>query len=70
MVSVIFIALGKILVLAGWHANEYETAIEVQNTPADSIEITYANLARNPEEYKEKKTIVFWRSNSSNRGSN
>ena len=58
MVSIFFIALGMVLVLAGWHANEYETAIEVQNTPADSIEITYANLARNPEDYEEKR--ILW----------
>ena len=48
MVSIFFIALGMVLVLAGWNTNENETAIEVQNTPADSIEITYANFARNP----------------------
>ena len=59
MVSVIFIALGKILVLAGSHANEYQTAIEVQNTTADNTEITYGNLARNPEEYKEKRLLFF-----------
>ena len=59
MVSVIFIALGKILVLACSHANEYQTAIEVQNTTADNTEITYANLARNPEEYKEKRLLFF-----------
>lgn len=58
MVSIFFIALGMVLVLAGWHANEYETAIEVQNTPADSIEITYANLARNPEDYEEKRLLL------------
>lgn len=57
MVSIIFITLGIVLVLAGSHANEYQTAIEVQNTTTDNTEITYANLARNPEEYKEKRLL-------------
>ena len=51
MVSVIFITLGIVLVLAGSHANEYQAAIQVQDILIEDTEITYDNLARNPEDF-------------------
>lgn len=56
--SVIIIVLGIVLVLAGSHANEYQAAIQVQNTLIEDTVITYEKLARNPEDFEGERLLL------------